>query len=618
MAGLSSPSITSRRHPPPPPKHERRPSANSAATASTNGQTTRHGSSVRSRASSRSRQPHSEDARHGSSNTSNSISTTPAGNLKDSGSKCSQSDRSLNRNRSRPRHRPSVESGSAGGSHGGGRDRSSSIGPRNRSRAGGGGNAAVGSGAIGSSSRVRGGREKEKDDNSSKKHQFATPFDNKGRCHYHSHMQLAKKKLTGGWKVLLDRCPQCIDEEKNDDKSVRSSKSNRSTRSRRSAKSSTDRGVRRSNTTGSGGSSLELRHRHQHQHYHHHSHNHYLHKVPSSPSSSTGNLPPPPPPPKQLQNQSNGNAKKLPSIKKYTPKFQCPFDDQGYCHQHSHIRLAKKKLTGGWRILQEYCLECQREEAEEQSAMNDCRSVGSRGSRRSRRSRVSVGGSTNGGRSEVGETSTEMSTSQSEVIRKKIVKKMKYTDENGDDGLYTGYVNGQYKPHGRGKMVYNNGLRYDGTWNEGTKVHGKTTRGKSSSGKSKSVRKSPESGGAGHEKESDGGSGNDAGGGTTSTTARPTLKEYRDLYKSAVAVPDDIEKQTVKNMKFIDFYGDPGRYTGEVNDQKMPHGMGQMTYDHGLVQEGNWTNGILDEGSIISMPKNEARSKTSSSRVRDP
>ncbi len=145
-------------------------------------------------------------------------------------------------------------------------------------------------------------------------------------------------------------------------------------------------------------------------------------------------------------------------------------------------------------------------------------------------------------------------------------------------------------------MVYTNGLRYDGTWSEGTKVHGKTTRGKSKSssssggGKSKSVRRSPEIGGAGQEKENDGGSGTDAGGVATSTNARPTLKEYRDLYKSAGTVPDDVEKQTVKNMKFIDFYGDPGRYTGEVNDQKMPHGMGQMTYDHGLVQEGNWVS----------------------------
>jgi hypothetical protein len=41
-------------------------------------------------------------------------------------------------------------------------------------------------------------------------------------------------------------------------------------------------------------------------------------------------------------------------------------------------------------------------------------------------------------------------------------------------------------------------------------------------------------------------------------------------------------------MRFVDYYGDPGRYTGEVNDVNMPHGMGEMTYDHGLVQDGKW------------------------------
>ena len=30
---------------------------------------------------------------------------------------------------------------------------------------------------------------------------YDTPFDAKGRCHHHPNLQLAKKKLTGGWKV---------------------------------------------------------------------------------------------------------------------------------------------------------------------------------------------------------------------------------------------------------------------------------------------------------------------------------------------------------------------------------------------------------------------------------
>ena len=46
-------------------------------------------------------------------------------------------------------------------------------------------------------------------------------------------------------------------------------------------------------------------------------------------------------------------------------------------------------------------------------------------------------------------------------------------------------------------------------------------------------------------------------------------------------------------MRFVDYYGDPGRYTGEVNDANMPHGMGEITYDHGLVQGGKWVSAQL-------------------------
>lgn len=36
-----------------------------------------------------------------------------------------------------------------------------------------------------------------------KKKEYDSPFDSKGRCHYHSQVQLAKKKLMGGWNVSL-------------------------------------------------------------------------------------------------------------------------------------------------------------------------------------------------------------------------------------------------------------------------------------------------------------------------------------------------------------------------------------------------------------------------------
>jgi hypothetical protein len=42
-----------------------------------------------------------------------------------------------------------------------------------------------------------------------KKPVFSTPFDEKGRCHYHKNVQLAGKKMTGGWKVIYPICPKC-------------------------------------------------------------------------------------------------------------------------------------------------------------------------------------------------------------------------------------------------------------------------------------------------------------------------------------------------------------------------------------------------------------------------
>ena len=59
--------------------------------------------------------------------------------------------------------------------------------------------------------------------------QYDTPFDDKGRCHYHKNVQLAAKKMGGGWKVLHSLCPKCMEEGDCDDRSVRSGGSRKST-----------------------------------------------------------------------------------------------------------------------------------------------------------------------------------------------------------------------------------------------------------------------------------------------------------------------------------------------------------------------------------------------------
>ena len=68
-------------------------------------------------------------------------------------------------------------------------------------------------------------------------------------------------------------------------------------------------------------------------------------------------------------------------------------------------------------------------------------------------------------------------------------------------------------------------------------------------------------------------------------TKQNALKNYKKLYIN--------DSTVVKNMIFTDIYADKGRYTGEANAKKLPHGRGELTYDHGLVQHGNWVSGYV-------------------------
>lgn len=281
-------------------------------------------------------------------------------------------------------------------------------------------------------------------------------------------------------------------------------------------------------------------------------------------------------------------------------RYECPFDNQGYCHRHSHVRLAKKKLTGGWKILNDFCVEC----VQEVDHDDDNRSVCSRSSRMSRKSVSSRcsrrSASSKSGRSrrssyEGDETNSEYSASQSErKKKKKVVKKMAYTDDNNEQGLYTGYINSQYKPHGSGKMVYNDGRRFSGEWCDGSKVHGKMTTTRSSSGEKSKKRDKHGKGEIRKEKNTTSSNGSvKASIPNNEITEKQkkheqkqtALKDYKNLYNNAATV--------VKNMVFVDFFGDRGRYTGEVNGDKIPHGKGEITYDHGLVQEGNWVSSSM-------------------------
>ena len=188
------------------------------------------------------------------------------------------------------------------------------------------------------------------------------------------------------------------------------------------------------------------------------------------------------------------------------------------------------------------------------------------------------------------------------------VKKMAYTDDEGREGVYSGTVNSQRKPHGRGKIIYHDGLKYSGTWSEGTKVHGKTTK-KAKSSSSSSSKASDKSGKV--DKGHPATSAREGGGGgekkakknsfrsTSDLSAPPSLSMTDNRGKAAkVATNVQLSKQpsltsapvrpmqspaspggsaarqtalasykelfnkqstVVKNMIFVDFYGDRGK-----------------------------------------------------------
>ncbi|EJK59080.1 hypothetical protein THAOC_20748 [Thalassiosira oceanica] len=56
----------------------------------------------------------------------------------------------------------------------------------------------------------------------------------------------------------------------------------------------------------------------------------------------------------------------------------------------------------------------------------------------------------------------------------------------------------------------------------------------------------------------------------------------------------------VYGMDWVDVMGRPGKYTGEVSPEDEPNGKGVMRYEMGLVAEGEWIKGVLNDGSGIT------------------
>lgn len=256
----------------------------------------------------------------------------------------------------------------------------------------------------------------------------------------------------------------------------------------------------------------------------------------------------------------------------------------------------EKQLTGGWKVIQDVCPECDEEDncsVDSRNSRFSRRSVASKGSQKPEGSNNNKFSSSSKSKSPVGVSGSksfrrstsscapdrgarndvEYSTSQSDQMRTKLEKIHVTDDDNREDGIRQRPTrekattkDKQYREKRSSKISYTD----------------EASSGNASGAKCES-------------KKSDGAPNGEVNDITTPRQRYPkeekahckqrALKEYKDLYESA---------KVVKNMLFVDVHGDAGRYTGDVNEFRMPHGQGNIIYEHGLVQGGKWVSSLFD------------------------
>lgn len=272
------------------------------------------------------------------------------------------------------------------------------------------------------------------------------PFDKRGRCFAHPSVKLASKKLLGGWKIHVQYCPMCLqDDDDGDGRGSRvgggsghgSDASGASSGLTDDSRHQSRGGRARSRSSAASRSSRRSSFR-------------SVDSERSCTSWSTG--------------RSSGAR-----VRGADDSF-LPLDDEGYCRYHVDVQLAKMdKRGGGFRMLMDFCPEC----ASDSLLLGGNKRKSKReSSRRKRRtSLTSANSSCKSGRS--GRSGDSHST---------YIESMPYVDGDGKPGHYTGHVDCEGQPNGRGKMKYLSGIKFDGVWHQGTKLTGRTSASKMKKG----------------------------------------------------------------------------------------------------------------------------------------
>lgn len=301
---------------------------------------------------------------------------------------------------------------------------------------------------------------------------YSTPFDAKGRCHYHKNVQLAGKKITGGWKVIFPICPKCMEgrADEEDDHSVKSGKSAKSSRSSWSGLSIGSNGNAHGQFDKNGCCVL-------HKHVQVAKKKVFGHgwKVLRLCPACTGGEHIIMDDAVSVSSRSVSSRKSSRSVastssssrgkKNSSGRFGAlPFDGEGYCYQHPSVMMAQKKVMGGFKILMDACPECSAERGSEPS------------NKKLSRRKSGTGRIFDDSGSECSSAISGISGSSSVSMRPIRVKNMKFDD--GKAGKYSGYVNEDYMPHGNGAIMYSDGSFWSGVWCEGSQVAGKRSTSK--------------------------------------------------------------------------------------------------------------------------------------------
>jgi hypothetical protein len=162
------------------------------------------------------------------------------------------------------------------------------------------------------------------------------------------------------------------------------------------------------------------------------------------------------------------------------------YDGEGYCCMHPSVRIAKKKTMGGWKLLVDFCPDCEAECGASSSGRGRRRSLSrsrnlsirslsrGRGNKDDDEEDVYSVGSSHSKHSIRSKSSNRSSSNrrQQQQLGPRKVKNLKIRDQNRVPGRYSGYVDENSRPEGKGTIRYENGMEWTGVWSAGEQCTG--------------------------------------------------------------------------------------------------------------------------------------------------